>query len=553
MVKVIKNTGKSVCFLTPFLVLFSCSKKDIGTNINLAVTDSLLYIKHTKQTDLNEFLVEYYFDNTQKIEIADFGISIQKSSDLNDKRSLSIKKTPLNVTAGNYMIEGLMGDETYLLRLYTVAGKDTFFTTPKTLTAHNLQLVTNGEIIKFPRLFDFVATIVTNLPDTNAGIYSKLWIGDVECPVDWENGPFIHFKIPESIPYGYYNLKIQRKGLEAKIDSVYIQFGKFRDLGIYSDELSPGVNALRGDYGVFQMGNKGYLFGGNYLRETIMSPDGVMENVPRYFLEYDEGSWNKIYYSVPVNFKYPIVQTVNNEAFVLGGFFDTTFSNGSHIPLQNVYKFDLANRTWIEKAPLPWPLIRARAISFSIQDKIYVGLGEGGDFFTGAVEYTDIWEYNPQTDTWSRKSDFPGRPRSYASTFVINDKAYVIGGTILHDGHIVGDVTNELWEYTPSNDSWRKISYQNGPEPIFSACTFSYDNKGYILSGFKTTVSPGGYVNGPTINWQFDPKTETFLEITSNAGGKPIYQNGNKFVLVFPGLEGDPSQGGQRVYEFIPE
>lgn len=539
------------------IVSITCSKKEFENIPAPVVTDSVLFISDIKQTDLNEFLVTYHFDNTQQIKVEDFGIDVSAADASQDKKTILLRKWPTSKITGSFLLKELKGDAAYTVRLFTTTAseKDTFYSAARNIKSLSLQFITRNQQIKFPRPINNFG-LETNLPDTNRGVQSRMWIGDVECTIHEENGPFIIFSIPENVPYGYNTIKLQRKQLEAHLDSVYIFFGKSKQLGMYPEE-SPSANAdYRVMYNVFQLNNKGYLFGGLRVKGGDITEDGGILSVPKYFFEYDglTNSWTKIQYSTPVNFKFPMVQTANNEAYVVGGFLDSTFANGSHIPLENVYQFDLANKTWIKKATLPWvPLIRARAVSFTIGGKIYVGLGEGGSFDAGIVEFKDVWEYDPQRDLWTKKGDFPGAPRSYATAFVVNDKAYVFGGTILEDGYIVGNTTNELWEYEPLSDQWRKINYQNGPEPLFSANSFAFDHKGYIVGGFKTVWSPGGKVNAPGLNWQYDPQTESFLEINSYFGGKPIYQNGNRFVLVFSGLEGDPSEAGQMVYEFKAE
>lgn len=37
----------------------------------------------------------------------------------------------------------------------------------------------------------------------------------------------------------------------------------------------------------------------------------------------------------------------------------------------------------------------------------------------------DFWEYSPLTDSWTRKTDFPGGPTFNAKGFTIGGKAYV--------------------------------------------------------------------------------------------------------------------------------
>jgi len=97
---------------------------------------------------------------------------------------------------------------------------------------------------------------------------------------------------------------------------------------------------------------------------------------------------------------------------------------------------------------------RAEAISFSIGKYGYVGLGIScaGLGICTYNYYNDLWRYNPEDNSWKKMTDFPGSPRASATCFVINDKAYITGGSSYDD--------NDLWEYNPSTDTWtKKASY----------------------------------------------------------------------------------------------
>jgi hypothetical protein len=55
-------------------------------------------------------------------------------------------------------------------------------------------------------------------------------------------------------------------------------------------------------------------------------------------------------------------------------------------------------------------------------------------------------EYNPATDTWTKKPDMPA-PRDCHSASVVNDKIYVIGG--VHDWQLPIMALSTVEEYTP--------------------------------------------------------------------------------------------------------
>lgn len=73
--------------------------------------------------------------------------------------------------------------------------------------------------------------------------------------------------------------------------------------------------------------------------------------------------------------------------------------------------------------------------------------------------YNDIWQYDPEKDTWTQKSDFPGPGRLMAKGFSVNNRIYVgFGYVIAASGPSAGsnDYQTDLYEYNPSSNSWAK-------------------------------------------------------------------------------------------------
>ncbi len=82
---------------------------------------------------------------------------------------------------------------------------------------------------------------------------------------------------------------------------------------------------------------------------------------------------------------------------------------------------------WSKKTDLPDP---AAAISFIIVNQAYV--------------FNDqLWQYDPTTDTWIRKADFPGQLRRAPVGFAIGNHGYM--GT----GENNGSYLSDFWEYIP--------------------------------------------------------------------------------------------------------
>jgi N-acetylneuraminic acid mutarotase len=67
------------------------------------------------------------------------------------------------------------------------------------------------------------------------------------------------------------------------------------------------------------------------------------------------------------------------------------------------------------------PHSRQYATTFTIGAKTYLGLRDNGGT-------SDFWEYDPATNLWTEKANFPGDARAYAIAFSIGNKGYVGAG-----------------------------------------------------------------------------------------------------------------------------
>lgn len=147
----------------------------------------------------------------------------------------------------------------------------------------------------------------------------------------------------------------------------------------------------------------------------------------------------------------------------------------------HLYEYNPEQNVWIKKASLPTGN-RSGAVAFSIGNKGYVGLGvkksnkDGSDTFMN-----DLWEYNPDTNTWIRKADFPGGGRWYSAAFTIKDKGYV--GTGLSSFNYETGFKNDMWQYDSVSDTWTQLNLAGLPERS-RAVGFSIGNSGYIGTGF---------------------------------------------------------------------
>ncbi len=145
---------------------------------------------------------------------------------------------------------------------------------------------------------------------------------------------------------------------------------------------------------------------------------------------------------------------------------------------------------------------RSNASSFVINGKAYVF----GGFFNNTYK-KDLWEYNPLSNTWALKASLPFGVlgRTHVATFVINNKGYIVGGAL---GPLNGFETNETWEYDPVNNSW--LQRASIPTAREYATGFAINGKGYIAMGH--TIPTDTYLNDVL---EYDPVANTWITKSS--------------------------------------
>ena len=146
-------------------------------------------------------------------------------------------------------------------------------------------------------------------------------------------------------------------------------------------------------------------------------------------------------------------------------------------------------------------LERNLACGFSLNGKGYVCLGEG----LGNTFMNDLWEFDKANQTWTQKADFIGTPRRGATSFVINNIAYV--GT----GEDEQGLCNDFYKYSPTNNNWEAIATFPG-DARRQAVGFELNGYGWIATG------DAGVLKNDL--WSFNVVTNQWQE-KSNLPGNP--------------------------------
>ncbi len=110
---------------------------------------------------------------------------------------------------------------------------------------------------------------------------------------------------------------------------------------------------------------------------------------------------------------------------------------------------------------------------------------------TGTAQ-KNVYAYDPQTDTWSKKADMP-TARFGFQTYLVRGKIYAIGGT-----QTMSNALKTVEEYDPVSDTWKTL--ENMPVPLAWFAGAVVNNKIYVISG----SADGGYTGTGDI-WEYDP------------------------------------------------
>lgn len=140
------------------------------------------------------------------------------------------------------------------------------------------------------------------------------------------------------------------------------------------------------------------------------------------------------------------------------------------------------------------------SLTFSVNGKGYWAFGYNPT--SGHIK--EVWSYDPSTDSWEQKKDFPFGvyPEAVA---VANCKAYVL----LNSGI--------LYEYDPANDSWKEKA--PFPDTEFHGCVaFALGSNVYFGSGNGTTRNDAGYFSTSKSFWKYSVANNAWTKIEDLPG-----------------------------------
>jgi len=191
-----------------------------------------------------------------------------------------------------------------------------------------------------------------------------------------------------------------------------------------------------------------------------------------------------------------------------------TGSDSLNATLTDLYEYDPITDSWTQKASLIGPGVTT-AVAFSIGNKGYLGTGALNGFINGCPTTKNFYEYDPNTNQWTQKADYLGDPINNGFGFAINGKGYIGSG----NANSCGGIKSDFYEYDPTNNTWSQKANIPALGGVYKGVAFTIGSKGY--------VGTGGNQNPYLFSlWEYDPTTNTWTQKADYPGKAPLNATG---------------------------
>jgi len=198
---------------------------------------------------------------------------------------------------------------------------------------------------------------------------------------------------------------------------------------------------------------------------------------------------------------------IDGKIYVMGG-----GGNGSGeeppLPSATTLKvYTLASDSWTLKANMP--TLRTALSAVAVNGKIYVigGVARSSGWYWDLAEATAdelvsaVEVYDPETDTWTKKTDMP-TARCGMGTVVVAGKIYTIGGLAAN-----GKIMNVVEVYDPGTDTWTQKA--DMPTARWNLGAVEANGKVYAVCGNLLPPWEDGTV---TLVEVYDPNTDSWTK-----------------------------------------
>jgi N-acetylneuraminic acid mutarotase len=289
----------------------------------------------------------------------------------------------------------------------------------------------------------------------------------------------------------------------------YIGFGHYNGAGpniVFADwwEYDPATNAWtqkadytgnngNGTYAVitFGMDNVGFVGSGQvgafsdfYKFDPVANTWTAAANCPTSFANRTGFVIDNKGYCMAGNALYEYdsatdIWTLKNPAPFTMGIWNSTFTidgKGYVKSAGNLFEYKSTTDEWIPRAPFPG-IATAGSVGLAQNGKGLIFTGYSGSL---ANVCSEVWQYDPWSNTWTAKQEFYGTSRRFASGFSIGERCFIGTGTN-------GTNFNDFWEFDEFSgleEMFDINQFTCYPNPAVETVNFHSEN----LSSFTVRV-----------------------------------------------------------------
>lgn len=194
--------------------------------------------------------------------------------------------------------------------------------------------------------------------------------------------------------------------------------------------------------------------------------------------------------------------------------------NGANNNGVKMYAYDASSDTWSQKADAPeanYPACcgeykwRQYGTAFAIANKGYIGCGNDASW----NPTSSFFEYNPATNTWAQKTNFPGDARNGTAGYGNSTHGYLGLGA-----SSVTQFNTDWYQYNPTTNSWvAKASLAAaGASRVERLNSFEYNGKIYVMLQNNEI-------------WEYDPTLNSWALKTSGVSGQFYFVHNGKAIM----------------------
>ncbi|GGH64714.1 N-acetylneuraminic acid mutarotase [Filimonas zeae] len=491
-----------IYFAALITLLFSCKKQTDYISVPVEAPGSLTVLT-VNPLALNRYVVTFSVKADSGYSYDEYGLMVSRDSinSMAAERVYSMGKLEkFTQKTDSCVVDSLLAATIYHMKVFARKGNKLYLSSGKTLVARPFQItaIGGGQSSTPMASRGQWLEIVTTFKDVQPSVIdSKVKIGGLEAKVAAELDNTLLVMVPDLLMPGKKSIEIERNGLRlVTSDTLDILKGRYTALNDLPFDY-------RSSFGVCQIGNTGYLLGGaNY---AMTYPTGLHNDMLTYDITSDKWSWGN-YRNYPASFiKEHDMYAVNGKIYCIAGR-DTMLYTTEFPSSGRVYEFDPATNRWTQKRDFPGRR-RFDPTGFVINNKIYIIGGNSNG------PLTDVWEYNPATDVWTRKAEFPGTSVICSAMFNYGNKIYMFGGYFPQSL-----VINDFWEYDLSTDKWKQLELKEPIKERYRSVCFTIGRKGYMLGGVYYGYDAfGGGEYYMSDSWELDLETLHWTRISDYA------------------------------------